>query len=340
MNVPSAVQNGYDKAMEKEAALNTAAAAQGAEGMNGTGGERIAIAVETAAPAIPASAVDLMSPVIGGLQQAGEDGFRQKYEVLQGKYNNEVPRMAKEMAEMRVALASLQSERDTLNQQNESLQGQAERSGVDDLLSREPEDLDPEDQLALHRLTVTELRDLRKEVASLRTAQGEHTTRVDKSAKETFQMFESKVVEKVPTMQAINREPEFGEWCKVPDPELLQSHGISRTPNETFAELSATISMANMSSHVDRTAAVYARYLQRKGTAERALLTQVSPRDGSDDNVVLPGDQQGMIWGPASIRRLYHDELQGAYRGKDAEFQALVADSDRAQSENRWDDTK
>jgi hypothetical protein len=260
--------------------------------------------------------------------QPPAENWEERYNTLQGKYNAEVPRLAREIAELKQALA-------------QQIQTQATKptatpptAPVDDVppelkekLATFAEDY-PDVAEGLKAMLQIETTKIRREAA-----QEIEKVRAEASVGVQNSMY-TELERRVPDWKVIRDDPEFASWLQNTDPFSGRS-------------LSELAQVALQEMDINRIVAFYDGFKQTKQLASSSPPTNepatppptpapnpaaplVAPPRSAGSPPPNPNPQQNETITSAFIAKFYNDAAMGKYRGKDAEFAALEARIDKA----------
>lgn len=290
-----------------------------------------------AAPAIP----DPITPELAPSAPAHQGDWEQKYKVLQGKYDAEVPRTAAEKKELQNLLNQAIA---TINQINATRVPVDPDNATVSTTGKVP-------TIKLEDLTGTELQALKEDYPDIYNALdgvvsklNEQTSKIsqeiqsikrDQSAS-VGTVFKSELGRLVPDWQDIKNDPDFAVW-------LNQTEKFSGRP---YYEL-ATMAANEMDSN--RLAGFYNGYKESKQvnpappvdpvsapavpvTPATPAVPNVAPKNLSpprSQNAPTPPDELPNNAGPkitkSFIQKFYQDAVKGVYAGRDAEYATIEA---------------
>jgi hypothetical protein len=260
--------------------------------------------------------------------QEGEE-WRKKYEVLQGKYNAEVPRLSKqvrglneELDRVRTILASRQESPAAPAIQN-TVANSATANFKTLLTPQEVEDYG-EDLIAVVKKAakeelLPEIEMLKNENKHLKEVVGTVNEKVTVSDRQRVFV---KLSEQVKDWQKINEDEAFLSWLNQVDPYSGQRRQV-------------LLNNAFNSNDADRVTAFFTGYLQEHAAVEPTLTEAPAERQATLplDSLAAPGRNRTVpsesaqssqrIWTQKEIGAFYHDVNRGAFKGRDKERQQV-----------------
>lgn len=258
--------------------------------------------------------------------------WEQKYNVLQGKYNAEVPRMAQAVRELKQA-------NDELAQKVKELQDSKPQAPVQTETFVNPDEIESygADLLDVAARKAKEqylplIRQLEGKIQTLEQQLQQGNKRVENVEQATTRSlrdtFFAHLDAKVPAWEQLNTDPGFLSWLDSVD----DLYGVSRRQmfNQAYERLDA-----------DRVARFFTAFAGpgTKPAPQQNGLAPVVPKD----ELVAPSNTRGPTAPPtqqksfsrAEIQTFYDRLRQGAYRGREAEAKRIEAEIFRAQAEGR-----
>ena len=254
-----------------------------------------------------------------------EESFRRRYEVLQGKYSAEVPRLHAQLREANERMNSMQAEFSAIKEQlaqkpvtQDRPDNDAETFGEDlvDAIDRRAE-------RKAQSLVAAELKPLQDYVRKLEAQLGSVNDSVQSSAQDVFL---NKLAVQVPDYEATNVDQGFLAWLGESDPV----YGVPRQ---------AALDDAVRNLDVSRTASIFQAYnlLTRKQVAthkqqetRKELERQVAPKTNTPASQV---PQSERIWTLGEWEAA--QDPRNIYKMGRAESDALAAEAERALVEGR-----
>lgn len=256
------------------------------------------------------------------------EDFEQRYRVLQGKYNAELPRAREELDRVRRDAAEAARRADDLQRQIDELK---RKPAVQLVTDKEREEFGEDllDVAARNTLARPEIARLIEDnqkltvmVSSLEAKLGATNAGVVKTARE--RMFDA-LDAKVPNWRNINKDQAFLDWLALED-------GFSGIDRMTL------LRSAYDENDAARVARFFTTYVSETSADTRP--SRIDPKD-----FVSPGqtrtpapakpDDQKITWTPSSIDAFYRDKLKGVYAKNPEEAARLERDIFAAQREGR-----
>lgn len=254
--------------------------------------------------------------------------WEQRYRVLQGKYDHEVPELHRRVRSLET---NLQQAIDRLNEASKAKeQKQEEPRTVAD--PKDVENFGSDLVEMVNRIATAvvgqaartfdaKARELSESVAQLQQAVTGATQRVEVTAEQAF--FDS-LAKLVPDWETINANQKFLDWLAEEDPV----YGVPRQN---------ALNAARQQLDARRAAAVFNAFAgPRKPPAPAAtdpLDKQVSPKAASSATPVQQ-DQQ-VLFTTAQVTKFYDDVAKGRYRGKEQEAMQVEQMINAALAEGR-----
>lgn len=240
--------------------------------------------------------------------QEEDQSWKSRYDVLIGKYNAEVPRLAAEKRELR-------SEIDTLKREVEQLKSKPQPTSL--VKPEEVQEFGEPLVDLIRRAAREEVAAKDAEIASLKARLDNHETVTIKSKTESFY---DDLGTTVPEWMSLNEDKAFLNWLN----EYDEFAGKTRL---------TLLQEAEQALDAKRVAKFFLTWKQnltnKSAAATRSLEQQVVP-DASRSTSPPPARK---IWTSAEIAAFYADVRGGRYSDKDAA--AIEADINAAISENR-----
>jgi len=273
---------------------------------------------ESGEPEEPEGAEEPGQGAEGEAEESHERDWKQAYNVLKGKYDAEVPRMAEE-------LRSLRSELDKVKRQKEEAEQNSEIQGID------PEDFGEYGEefqaLAKSQKDLLEAnKKLREELNQIKDSVGS----VEETQRTTVQnSFYSRLNELCPEWGRLNKDQGCLDWLQTVNPYTGDLRINSMQSAEQRGD-AATV------------AAIFNEYRQLSGFGKepekkpekkpKPKNLQPSSTHSGNDN---PAGSGKRTWSRAQIKQFYQDKAMGSYEGRDEEARQLEQDIFKAQSEGR-----
>lgn len=234
--------------------------------------------------------------------------WRHRFDVLQGKYNAEVPALRKEIATLKDQLAAA-------DKQQPASAVQRAQEAMSDLTEAEIEEYGPDLVNLIKRVAGSaaapsnngDLQEIKSELGQLREEK-----RQDAEAR-----FWTDLETQVPNFRAVNADPAFHQWLAELDP-------LSGQPRQQL------LVGAQQALDAYRVAAVFKSFAAVAPKAQKETIPddQVQPRQARS---AAPEPQQGKVWTRAEISEFYRNK---ASYPKD-QAAAIEADIFAAQAQGR-----
>ena len=299
----------------------------------------------TPAPAAPVAAAPTPPPAA-----PASDEWKQKYEVLQGKYNAEVPKLHDNVKQMQIAVQKLQKDLETAKAAPTPPPQPAFEAGKyvkkEDIEEYTPEmttfirsvareELEGNISAVLEKLLPTllepylgkTLKPLQEKVETVATRFDTREARDFKSSEDKFfDSLEANIKSKTGlTFEAINTHPSFLGWLSQKDPRSrrVRQELLDEARSALDAEWAASFFSDFVTEHPNTVVASVAP-------------TVVPDRMGGGGNDPSnPNTPKGRIWKRSDITAFYADVSTGKYKGRDQEKQQIETDIYAARKENR-----
>lgn len=259
-------------------------------------------------PQTPASAS--AAPAAAHAEEHADDAtYERRYQALRGKYDAEVPRLHKDLRELRSMVMAL-------NQQLE--------------------DAKPKVPPHLKHLTEDERGRLDESQVDLnaRVARGEVENAVD-PVKRDLENVKAQLVEMrnvarwnaiealVPGSIRINAEAKRNGFADF----------LDQTVDEDGRTLRSVAEDAFDAADADKVAGIITQFIEKHGAP--APIQTRKPRQVSSPAPSTAGGKQGRIFKLSEINKIFADYTKGVYRGRLDEFAAIEKEIDKAQAEGR-----
>lgn len=260
-------------------------------------------------------------PQVASAPQPQDVDWATKYNVLQGKYNAEVPRMNQQIRELKQANDEMLAKMEELIQQRTEAQPNLVTDADKEAFGTDLVDL-------AERVAKQNLKPLQEQLAKLeaenaklaqraeRTAQDVHVT-----AQDTYLMHLTRMV---PEWEELNVDQGFLHWLGEVDPVF----GMSRQAglDRAFERLDA-----------QATAAIFTAYLGTQAPKAKSpkdgLQNQVAPTRSRSVTAPVADEWSSKIWTGREIEHFYNEQRRGAYTLADAD--RISNEIDRAMAEGR-----
>lgn len=242
------------------------------------------------------------------------ESWRQRYLVLQGKYDKEVPALSRQVGD--------------LTEQIRELRQQLESRPVTPPVSDEDRERFGEDMIdVVTRISAKVVEDAVKPVKEQLGTVKETTETVAKETHRTAEQrfwadFDKLLADKGLAFDSINNDPGFIKW-------LGETDGLSGVTRQKL--LDEAISKFD----APRSARFFITYAEGLPKGDAASLTQQIQPDNS-----APGDDplnssKGRLWTRAQIKEFHEDVRRGKYKGREAEARGIELDIAAAYREQR-----
>jgi hypothetical protein len=259
----------------------------------------------------------------------GDDGYKQKFEVLTGKYNAEVPRLHQQLKEQSSALDRLQAEM-------ESLKAKPVEPEIpkESLVTSKDEDTFGSDLIDLaRRVTKDEVGVVLQrigQVESMLKNIAELPRRVDQvvqqQAENQEQRFWGTVSQQIPDWTSVDSDPRWIEWLNLTPPFALKSYRELASDAIQAGQAGPIVELVKAWKQQAGIATANATQANNK----QELARQVAPTKQAGSQV----PQGKKIWTAAEYERVFDPRLLGGEMSE-AEIEALQAEADLAVQEGR-----
>ena len=248
------------------------------------------------------------------------ESFEQKYKSLQGKYNAEVPALARKAAEQDRVIAEMSAQLRTLTE-TKAAPTTPPVSDAQDI--KDIKDFGPDLCEMVARVTSKKIAEA---MAALepRLAQlgGQVTTVTQQAAVSAETQFYQLLSKLMPDWEQINGQEAWLKWLGVIDPV----YGVRRQAglDDAFAKLDA-----------ERVATVFSTFkasIPPAPTPETLQNQQVPDTSGGSPP---PAPDAKPILSQQAVQAFYRDQSRGVYAGREAEAAAIEAQIDIAVAEGR-----
>jgi len=254
------------------------------------------------------------------------DAWEQRYRVLQGKYDAEVPRLHHQVRDLQTDLRAAIERMDAASKAKESVPEQPQVADPRDVENFGADLVDMVSRVASQaigrasQVLDAKIAQFESQIAQLSDAMKGTTQQVAVTAEQSF--FD-RVTKLVPTWEQTNADPSFLAWLAEVDPV----YGMNRQ---------AALDRARSELNAEQAAAVFNAYLGPKKAAPKGpdpLDKHVSPRSASTAAPAPITDKPVIT--QAQVTAFYDAERRGAYRGNEAEFLRLEGIINAALAEGR-----
>lgn len=246
--------------------------------------------------------------------------YRDRYLVLQGKYNAEVPRIAAELQELRSYIAeqaALEAERKLNPQINNN---EPATDPLSELKEEYSEDFVEKIQYLINQTVQKQIEPLAA------TTQQKIATVEDTQIASARAAFKAELSEKVPNWEALvtGQDKNFIEFANKLDPTGLYTYG-------------QLIQSANDNWDIDRMAAILQNYNSQTQAPQKESITKqkqamIAPSRSTTSSNTVP-NESGKIWTASEIIQFQIDDRKGKY--DDETSKRMYADLLAASSEGR-----
>jgi hypothetical protein len=261
-------------------------------------------------------------PPLAATEEDGANYWKQRFEVLQGKYNAEVPRMAEQIRELTDQMHELATRKPA--------QEQAPADPLSDALNRIA-DVYGEDlasdflelaKAAAQTTTRENLKPVESELAQVRNT----------STQTAQKAFEDALTQKVPNWRSIYSDPKFGQFL---------ASNVEPYTGATYEQLFVH---ANNNWDLDRIATFFQTFDSSKTTTNPTTTPQQARQ--TPEHLITPArrgggvqtqmeNARGQIYTSKQITDFYQDIRDGKYKGQDAKIRQMKADFNKAAVEGR-----
>lgn len=246
--------------------------------------------------------------------------WRHRYDVLQGKYNSEVPKLHQEVRELKQTIAEKDRELETASKSAGNPQGDLTDEQMAEFKEAFGEEVVDFVARMVEQKAGTKTDDSKVEELNERISRFEQEKAEDAEAR-----FWSDLEEAVPNYLKINQDPAFLRWLGEYNPKT----------GTTYQEALVSAQQAGNALGV---ADVFKLFLkQSPGTSEPAQKKGVPEEDieprASGNSTPPPSAGRGRVWSGSDISDFYRDRMKGKFSREEAE--RLEADIFAAQKEGR-----
>ncbi|MGE6778264.1 hypothetical protein ACQKFL_11555 [Vreelandella titanicae] len=250
--------------------------------------------------------------------------WQHRFQVLQGKYNGELPALRKENEQLKQQVA----DKDRRIQELEKQSPAPDNSGItDDQLAHFKQEFGEDLVTFIERMT--KQKDAAPETGNTKELQerldrleAEKETEAAEKREDAEARFWVSLEQAVPNFRQVNSEPAFLQFLSKFDPQSGKQY-------------QQALSEAQQSQSAEGVADIFKLYLSQatpKAAEKRTVPDeQVEPR--TTKAAPTPNSQGGKLWTGAEISQFYRDKTAGRYAADEA--QRLEADIFAAQREGR-----
>jgi hypothetical protein len=264
-----------------------------------------------------------------------KDLYEERYKVLQGKYNSEVPRLNRQVNELTSQLSQLQATiaelqaAQPLEQSPERLitQEEIDEFGPDlvDLIGRKAKEL--------YEPTI---KSLKSEVSKLQGQLGGVTQTVQMTARDRLL---AKLDAEVEDWQTVNRNQEFLDWLDNVDPYSGETRGkmLTEAYEQNDAARVVTFFKGFLAEHaaVRPTESTVDSPAPAGRTPSVSLEGQIAPGRRKHATGMTGAQREKRIWSQPEIAAFYHDVQKGRYRKTEDMKREIERDIISAAAEGR-----
>ena len=245
-----------------------------------------------------------------------EPDFKHKYDVLQGKYDAEIPRLTSDVQKLRSHNIELSQIISTLQSEVEKVKTTEKPKDISTVLTKEEmEDLESVIEPSLlnkvvDNLLAERLRKIEQSVSSVQNTQFQ-------TAEDIFWG----KIDSIPNWQAINNDPVFNEWLdnKAPYTHLTRRQLLKEAQSKLDA-----VTVAEIFTDFSGTKETPPETTKRK--------PRISPAKGTGRTITSAVGKQ---WAIKDINNFYNDVQKGKYKGREKERKQIEQDIWNAQKEGR-----
>ena len=259
--------------------------------------------------------------------------WKQKYSVLQGKYNAEIPRLNTQVHGQANEIARLNDEVNTLkaagNVKPKPVDGEQKPDDTnlgDDINPEDYDDYPPEivNLAKKNKKLEAKLENLSKSVGSAE----ENRTKTEEDQKRVLgEGFYKKMVD----WDDVNDDPKFLDWLKN---DIHPSYGVSRYPG--FAK-------AVNAFDSDKVITIFKEFKaltpdipnDPAPKKKEVVIKNVQPPKGAAETTIMADADGAKLWTPASMKKHYDEKIKGVWKGREPEWKKLEIDLLSAQGQGR-----
>jgi len=260
-----------------------------------------------------------------------KNDWEHKYKVLQGMYNAEVPRMTKDIRDLKAELeglkkAPVQPVADVASALISDKEKTEYGADLIDVMKR-----------AAREEFLPEIQRLKEENSQLKNSVGDITETASESARTSVY---TRLTDEIPNWQQINSDQKFITWLQ--DIDIYSGQTRNTMIQQAFERNDAQRVLAFFKGYLDEVSATVAH-----STAPAAVTPVAQPaKKVPVDALVAPGtpgstggttaaQANTQIWTQAQISAFYRDVQKGAFKGREAEKTKIERDIIAAVSEQR-----
>lgn len=273
-------------------------------------------------------------------QPHADEKWEQRYRVLKGKYDSEVPRLSRQISSMEGHIEALQHQISTLQTQspevkNTPVLGKAPKLVTDDELEDYGEDL--VDLIGRRAQEVYEprIQELQDELKSLKDQVGGVSEKVERT---DHGRVEGKLDSEVKDWRQLNTDPEFLAWLDVRDVYSGQYRG-------------SLLREAYANGDADRVVQIFKGFLNEHAVVSQPVATEQASQGSQQGKpkvdaaqLVAPGtpkapsagaQKEKRIWTQSEIKKHFHAVHTGKFKGSREKQDAIEKDIIAASREGR-----
>jgi hypothetical protein len=252
-----------------------------------------------------------------------EKDFKHEYEVLQGKYNAEVPRLAEELRSLKDELAAIKAGQVKVEEKK--------KVGIVDLLGQDPniESLKAEYPDVYNAVTFINQKAVDMLEAKIATIEGklEETHIVtEKTAKENFY----NDVDTVKDWKVINKSQEFNDWLDERDP--LTGFVRREILADAYGQMDS-VRVKGFFQEFQKTVPPVVKPTTSTVVEDKTVIG--APKGAGGKIPVDKGEQKIEYIKASDVQKFYRDSVRGIYKGREADEAKEEARINKAIAENR-----
>jgi hypothetical protein len=266
-----------------------------------------------------------------GQKKPDEEDWKQKYHVLKGKYDAEVPRLHADVSALRQVVTDLQTQIKEVVEKKDDSQKKTDDTDDETLnfVSREY----PEIYAAIEKLVEKKSGKGKQEDEAKLVKRIEAVERVAVDTAED--RFFRDLTEVSPEWRTHKDDPRFMEWLQSEDPltgysrfslaqqaqNALDGKRVGKFYQAFVKEVVGTKPAENGNGEKKEDKKDMSKFVAPPSSGGKGQ----TGKAGSDDNTITTSD----------IKKFYDDAQKGRYRGRDEEYRKMEAKIDRAVSEGK-----
>jgi len=276
----------------------------------------------------PAVVEQSAEPSPAPVPQPPKDDWQQKYQILQGKYNAEVPQLHHQVKDLNRRLTEAATRMEQLAKVQETKPQEPETQMVD---PKDAENFGADLVDMVHRIAErrfgSAVQQMEAKFSEMQKLLGTVEQRLEGTNQTVTvtaeQAFFDKLAKQLPDWEQINASPAFLAWLAESDPV----YGVPRQ---------RALDSAREQLDVGRTVNVFRAFAPTTATAPVArsdVDRQVSPKAGASGPT--PTAPAPTLLSQKQISDFYNDMARGKYRGREAEAAAIEQSVNSAIAEGR-----